>query len=450
MYTTTCLRVEGFGVAFGDRVVLAALDFELPMQSMTVLMGPSGCGKSTLLRALAGLHIASSRYAQWGDVEYVGQVLDAESTERPGLVQQNVKFLMNSLADAVLERVRSRLGLLPGELRAWCAEYVTQMGFPELASQLDMQVIDMRPAQQRVVAILREAAAQPALLLVDEPTSGLEDYEAFVVLDLLRKVQATSAVMVVLHNQRQARTLGGQLILMAGGHIQEMGDTDVFLDAPQTEVGRQFVRTGSCFVPAPDADPESLAEGVEPPQPLPAAAFSAMDHAAREQVVVRQGVAPASQGPRGFAWLLPGKLAGTPMPGVVVAMEHDLAALRRCGITMLITLTERDIDHSALQAYGLRNLHLPVHDREPPSVAQLQMLMKRMDSLMAKGEVLAVHCLAGIGRTGTVLASWLIYEGLTAQEALRRVRCIDAQYVQSVEQEQSLQQYEDTIVRKMN
>ena len=137
------------------------------------------------------------------------------------------------------------------------------------------------------------------------------------------------------------------------------------------------------------------------------------------------------------------------MPGVVQAIERDLERLRQCGITTLITLTERDLPQDALQRHGLKNLHLPIRDREPPTVAQIQMLLKRMEVLVQRGEVLAVHCLAGIGRTGTVLAAWLVREGLTATEALRRVRLIDPQYVQSTEQETFLQAYEDTILRKL-
>ena len=449
MNAPICLRAEGFGLAFGGKVVLAQLDFAVAERSMTVLMGPAGTGKSSLLRALAGLHGGSSRCVTWGQLVYQGQPLQAEGGERPGIVQQNARLLMSSLADAVLELVRPQLGLMGAQLRAWCADYLQRMGFPELVAQMDAQVVEMPSVLQRVVAILRSAATEPALLLVDEPTTGLDEYDAFLVLDLLRKVQQRSAVMVVLHNQRQARALDGQLLLLAGGLLQEYTSIERFFDAPQTAAGQQFVRTGSCSVAAPDADPSTLADDVPPPQPLPATAYAALNQVEREHAIEVQGVVPASQGPRGFAWLLPGKLAGTPMPGVVVALEHDLQALRRCGVTMLITLTEKDIDQAPLQAFGLRNLHLPVYDRQSPSVAQIQMLLKRMEVLMKRGEVLAVHCLAGLGRTGTVLASWLIYEGLTAQEALRRVRSIDAQYVQSIDQEEFLQSYEDTLVRKM-
>lgn len=159
--------------------------------------------------------------------------------------------------------------------------------------------------------------------------------------------------------------------------------------------------------------------------------------------------AHSSAGPSGFAWLVPGQLAGTPLPGVVHDIDLDLAALRRMGITLLITLTERDLPQEPLLRHGLRNLHLPIYDREPPTVAQIQMLLKRMEILLAQGHVLAVHCLAGIGRTGTVLASWLVREGLAAPEALRRVRLIDAQYVQTTEQEEFLQHYEDAILRRI-
>ena len=127
-------------------------------------------------------------------------------------------------------------------------------------------------------------------------------------------------------------------------------------------------------------------------------------------------------------------LQGT-LPGVVNDMHHDLAALKRVGISHLITLTERDLPQDALKRHGLANLHLPIRDHEAPSLGQIQMLLGRMETLMAQGEVLAVHYLAGRGRTGTVLAAWRIREGLTAQEALRRVRLLDAHYVQSAEQE---------------
>ncbi len=93
---------------------------------------------------------------------------------------------------------------------------------------------------------------------------------------------------------------------------------------------------------------------------------------------------------------------------------------------------------------------MPIRDREPPTVPQITMLLIRMEALLKKGEVLAVHRLAGIGRTGTILAAWLVSNGLTAQEALRRVRRIEPKFVQTTEQEEFLQQFEDALLRKLS
>ena len=137
------------------------------------------------------------------------------------------------------------------------------------------------------------------------------------------------------------------------------------------------------------------------------------------------------------------------MPGVVQSIDLDLAALRTVGVTMLITLTERDIDQDALRRHGLRNLHLPIRDREPPTVPQIRMLIARMNGMLKKNEVLAVHCLAGLGRTGTILASWLIQDGLTASAALERIRKIEPGYVQSVEQEQFIHAVEADLLKRL-
>lgn len=437
-----CLSAEGLGAAFGGKIVLAELDFALPPRAITALLGPVGAGKSALLRTLAGLNDSNPRFRQWGQVRYLDEPLSG--THRPRLVQQNTRLMMASTFDALVEHVRARLGLSPGGLRDWCATHVHGMGFPELASLLDRPTLDLTPVQQRAVAILREASAEPALLMVDEPTADIDDYDAYLLLDLLRRVADTSAVLLVVHNQKHARMAAQHMLLIAGGRVQEARGMEDFLLAPQSPAGRQFVRTGSCALPAPDADPATLADDVPAPPPLPAAARAAMAAPPASAAHV-----PASRGPHGFAWLEPGRLAGTPLPGVVNAMEHDLALLRQCGITTLITLTERDLPQEPLRRHGLSNLHLPVRDREPPTVAQIQMLLMRMQTLLRRGEVLAVHCLAGLGRTGTVLAAWLIYKGLTAAEALRRVRLVDPQYVQSTEQEEFLQRYEDAILRKI-
>lgn len=431
-----CLVAEGFGVAFGARVILADVSFSIERKSVTALVGPMGTGKSTLLRSIAGLNNQNSNYKWWGSVDYDGAVLT--DGNRPQLVQQHVRLMQATVLDALTEGVRRGRSALQASWRDWAQALVERYNLPEISQSFDVPTFNLPPVMQRAVAILRAAALAPSLLMVDEPTSGLSDYDSHLLLDLLREVSAQSSVLVVLHNQKHARAIATDILMLAGGRIQESGDIDSFFEAPVTSAAQQYVKTGSCSVAAPDADPECLAEDTPPPPPLPSVALQAVE------------AAPESLGPRGFTWIIPGKLAGTPMPGAVLDVDYDMQALRRVGITKLITLTERDLPQEPLQRNGLSNLHLPIRDREPPTVSQTNMLLIRMEAMLRKGEVLAVHCLAGIGRTGTVLASYLIREGLTAQEALKRVRRVEPKFVQTIEQEEFLQLYEDSILKKIS
>lgn len=496
------LQVAGLGASFGARVILAEVDFALPARGVTVLLGPSGSGKSTLLRTLADLNAANPRFRRWGSTRYAGQPWRS-GLQAPRLVQQQARLMMASTFDAIVELARPRLKLVPHELRDWGRAQVQAFGFPELALMFDQPALQLSPVQQRAVAILREALAEPALLMVDEPTAELEGYEAFVLLELLRQVGQRTAVLMSTHQQQHAQAVAQDMLLLAGGRIAEAQSMEAFQRAPLSLAGQQFLRTGSCAVASPDARAEDLEEGVPLPPPLPAAAVAAISEflsdavatepasepmpapepapapvpasmpapvpapaptpaaAARPRAVnpavlvdwqplaADPQAVPASRGPNGFAWLVPGRLAGAPQPGVVQSMDFDLKALRGCGVTVLITLTENDLPQEPLQRHGLRNLHLPVRDHESPTVAQIQMLLARMSAMLRAGEVLAVHCLAGLGRTGTVLAAWLVREGLTADEALRRVRLIDAQYVQSQAQEDLLYAYEVALLLKM-
>ncbi|EZP50407.1 Dual specificity phosphatase [Delftia sp. RIT313] len=492
------MQVAGLGASFGARVILAEVDFALPARGVTVLLGPSGSGKSTLLRTLADLNAANPRFRRWGSTRYAGQPWRS-GLQAPRLVQQQARLMMASTFDAIVELARPRLKLVPHELRDWCRAQVQAFGFPELALMFDQPALQLSPVQQRAVAILREALAEPALLMVDEPTAELEGYEAFVLLELLRQVGQRTAVLMSTHHQQHAQAVAQDMLLLAGGRIAEAQSMEAFQRAPLSLAGQQFLRTGSCAVASPDARAEDLEEGVPLPPPLPAAAVAAISEFLSDAVATEPAsepmpapepapasvpasipapvpaptpaprpravnpavlvdwqplaadpqAVPASRGPNGFAWLVPGRLAGAPQPGVVQSMDFDLKALRGCGVTVLITLTENDLPQEPLQRHGLRNLHLPVRDHESPTVAQIQMLLARMSAMLRAGEVLAVHCLAGLGRTGTVLAAWLVREGLTADEALRRVRLIDAQYVQSQAQEDLLYAYEVALLLKM-
>ncbi len=150
-----------------------------------------------------------------------------------------------------------------------------------------------------------------------------------------------------------------------------------------------------------------------------------------------------------FYWLEPGVLAGCSRPGArpgrdapaIGDVAADLAALRALGIGALLSLTETALPRDALANAAIDALHLPVPDFHPPSPEQFLAALAFLDRARAAGTPAAVHCLAGQGRTGSVLAAWLIRDGRGALDAIAAVRESCPGAVEAAAQEAALRDF---------
>ncbi len=419
------LRLDGFGVGHLRRVILAEIDLVMPSDGVLVLMGPCGTGKSTLLRALCGALASNPSFRTWGEAEYLGQPLGS-GDRWPVLVGQSARALMSSVFENLVCNLPERQHRTHAQQRAIVGRFLEERALDALLPRLDDPVETLSPGMQRLVAILRAIVADPELLCLDEPTAGLDDAEADSMIALLHRESTRRGLIISTHHQGHARLLAGRLVLMAGGRIQESAATSVFFATPRTEAGREFVRGGTCRLPSPDAEPEEIDDDVPPPPPLPHVAKVAMSD---------------FRGPRGFRWLMPGRLAGTPRPGVVGDIDHDLAALRSLGIRHLINLTGHPIETLRLAKFGIEGHSFPVADMQPPSTSQAIGIFESIDRFMTANEPVAVHCHAGLGRTGTVMAMYLVWCGADASIALEAVRGIEAGWVQSTHQIHAIENF---------
>jgi ABC-type phosphate transport system ATPase subunit len=429
------LSLRGYGVAFGDKVILNGVNLEIPERGVVVLLGPAGTGKSTLLRTLSGLNDANPSLRTWGQVEYAGMPLG--QGELPALVAQKTKLMMASIRENIVNDMPERHTLDLAQQRDVARRLLQRAGLDELVDCLNDNAVDFSLAVQRQLAIARTVAANPRLIFVDEPTTGLNEQESQHLLDYLLREAEQRAVVVVVHNQKQALKLGGYTALLAGGWIHEMQSTDDFFSCPQSKAAQDFVRSGSCSVPSPDTPDEHLDDTVLTdvnPSVMRAVQRPTLPEEAKK-------FRSDAFGPRNFLWLRKGELAGTPRPGLLIELDHDLAALQRVGVTVLVSLTTTPVDTDALADYGLQGIAFPVTDMEAPNIEDAITLCTQVAALIEQGEAIALHCKAGMGRTGTMLAAQLIWEGKTALDALETARRIEPRWVQSETQVNFLEEF---------
>ena len=140
-----------------------------------------------------------------------------------------------------------------------------------------------------------------------------------------------------------------------------------------------------------------------------------------------------------FSWLLEGSLAGAQGP----TNRRDLMFLKLRDIAAVVRMEEETISAEALE---LVDLYEPVPDFTAPSMEQLDRMCLFIDQQIESWEhPVVVTCKAGIGRTGTVLACYLVYVGYTPENAINFVRAQRPGSIQNREQEEAVAQYYEHV-----
>ena len=151
--------------------------------------------------------------------------------------------------------------------------------------------------------------------------------------------------------------------------------------------------------------------------------------------------------PRNFSWLIQDEIAGMALPLSLVA---DMEFLKDSGIEAIVSLTEMPLHKTLIEEFGFEYKHIPVVDFASPTQDQIDAFVSFVNNLIEARKKIVVHCDAGIGRTGTMLACFLVSKGYSAKDAISEVRLKRPGSVETFEQEETVLKYEERLLKKRN
>lgn len=151
-------------------------------------------------------------------------------------------------------------------------------------------------------------------------------------------------------------------------------------------------------------------------------------------------------------WVIPGVLAGMPMPyihldrrmaggGALTTFEDEMPGLHAAGVRAVVCLLNIPSDAPVYESAGFSFLCLPVPDGGAPTFEQADEFVRFVTKQREAQRPVAVHCEAGLGRTGTLLATYLVAQGESAAAAITRVRAAEKVAVETPQQIHFLEQY---------
>jgi len=243
--TEQVIRFDNVTKSFDRQRVLDRVSFDVPRGEAYCIMGRSGTGKSVTLKLLLGLLKPDEGKIYVNDVEI--EALDSaalvEVRKTMGfLFQYSALFDSLSVSENVAFPLRRHTRMSEAEIDASVRERLAEVG---LEQELDKMPLDLSGGMRKRVGLARALALKPSILLVDEPSSGLDPITTREIDQLLVDLKSSgkTTMVVVTHNVPSARRIGDKLVILHEGHIVAQG-TGQELDRSPDEIVQQFMSSG--------------------------------------------------------------------------------------------------------------------------------------------------------------------------------------------------------------
>jgi len=245
------IRLIGLTKRFDDVVAVDDISLDIDRGHFFALLGPSGCGKTTTLRMIGGFEEPTEGSIELGGVDVAP--LPPYKRDVNTVFQSYALFPHLSIFENVAFGLRRR-GVNKGEVRTRVVEALELVGLAGLERRKPRQ---LSGGQQQRIALARALVNRPRVLLLDEPLGAL-DLKLRKEMQLeLKRIQAEVGITFVhvTHDQEEAMTMADQIVIMNGGHIEQLGTPTELYESPRTAFVAGFLGVSNLL------DGEVIGEG---------------------------------------------------------------------------------------------------------------------------------------------------------------------------------------------
>ncbi len=245
---TPVLSVENFCLFYSQAQALYNINMLVPEGNVTALIGPSGCGKSTLIRSVNRINDLLGIVRTTGDMKLHGSSIYESSVDvielrkRMGMVFQKPNPFPMSIYENVVYSLR-----IDGERSKAVLDEVCEKSlrgaalWEEAKDRLHESALGLSGGQQQRLCIARAIAAEPEVLLMDEPCSALDPIATGKIEDLIAELRGNYTILMVTHNMQQAARASDYTAFMYLGRLLEYGPTDVMFQNPHLQETQDYV-----------------------------------------------------------------------------------------------------------------------------------------------------------------------------------------------------------------
>ncbi|MBF2056510.1 MAG: phosphate ABC transporter ATP-binding protein [Cyanobacterium sp. T60_A2020_053] len=250
------MALENVDIYYGKFKAVRQVNLQIPKNKITAFIGPSGCGKSTILRCLNRLNDLIKIFRLTGKVTYHGQDLydkeidPIEVRKHIGMVFQRPNPFPKTIYDNVAygARVNDYKGDMDELVETSLRRAVL---WDEVKDKLKESGFSLSGGQQQRLCIARTIAAQPEVVLMDEPCSALDPISTLKIEELMHELKENYTIVIVTHNMQQATRVADRTAFFNAeavgnkgnkvGYLVEYDETDKIFKDPEDQMTKDYV-----------------------------------------------------------------------------------------------------------------------------------------------------------------------------------------------------------------